>query len=390
MATTTKFFETRQGAALVKHTLLASYIRLFVNKLGSTHPVVHYLDGYAGPGVYDDGTAGSPALAVQVNDLVASIRDLRVTFVEKESKSADALKRFISTTSLDAKVYRADLADVFDQVLERCSKQPLLAFLDPFGLTISFEHILALLNRGAPTDVLMNVSLSALRRNAGHLTTTSTNSKYLESAATIVERMDRSLGGNWWQAVWRETSEDKRGEALAHGYAAKLRAAQPGYGYFILPVSDRWDGPPAFYLMLLTRHRDGLWNFNEFMSSANEKLREHALARGALVPELFEPAARYDEILQRNILVLLNVHTAFKVSNCLSEVYGEVVGFARATHVRAAVKALVASEMVTAKDEKGREGGKGDVDRMTIRRGAAWIPLGSKSLDWILAPNAAV
>ena len=341
-----------------------------MNKLGSTHPVVHYLDGYAGPGVYGDGTPGSPALAAQVGDLVAHIRDVRVTFVEKERANAEALASFVESTQLNASVHHAELSDVIDKVLDTCQGAPLLAFLDPFGLAVGFDQLVKVANRKAPTDILVNVSLSALRRNAGHLTTTSSNAQYLRSSAKIVERMDSALGGDWWRSVWLNAGTDtSRGSALAHGYANHCLRRMPGFGYFILPVADRWDGPPAFFLMLLTRHPDGLWNFNEFMSTANEKLRQYSLENCQLLPELFDPNDRYIEVVRRNILGLLDVYPSFQTWQCVGGLLGEVEGFARTTHLRAAIKSLVAEDLARARDQKGREGGKGDVDSMTITRG---------------------
>jgi three-Cys-motif partner protein len=64
---TESFFETKQPAAVLKHELLRRYLRVYVQKTGSTSKDgrVAYLDAYAGPGFYDDGSAGSPAIAVE-------------------------------------------------------------------------------------------------------------------------------------------------------------------------------------------------------------------------------------------------------------------------------------------------------------------------------------
>ncbi len=66
----TKFFEERQGAAVLKHAILEQYLPLFVAKPGKFAPEhrVAYVDAYAGAGVYDSGEPGSPALAVATTE----------------------------------------------------------------------------------------------------------------------------------------------------------------------------------------------------------------------------------------------------------------------------------------------------------------------------------
>ena len=137
------FFATPQGAAIMKHTVLKGYIRLFVNKLGSTHSTVHYLDGYAGPGVYGDGSGGSPKLAVDVATLVQEIRDLRCTFVEKDPLHAEALRDLLAVELPQATVIRGDLRDHVGSIAKACDDSPLLAFIDPFGLGLTYARAAA-------------------------------------------------------------------------------------------------------------------------------------------------------------------------------------------------------------------------------------------------------
>lgn len=61
------FFVSKKAAAVLKHALLDKYVVPFASKTGKHAPDgrVVYLDGYAGPGRYDDGTPGSPALILE-------------------------------------------------------------------------------------------------------------------------------------------------------------------------------------------------------------------------------------------------------------------------------------------------------------------------------------
>ena len=49
-----------------KHDLIVSYLKGFVKILGgSGKGIVYYVDGFAGPGIYDDRAKGSPIRAAE-------------------------------------------------------------------------------------------------------------------------------------------------------------------------------------------------------------------------------------------------------------------------------------------------------------------------------------
>lgn len=121
---------------------------------------------------------------------------------------------------------------------------PLFAFFDPFGLGVPFDMLTErILSRkrgqiGPATEVLLNFSLPGLRRNAGHLTSKSTDSRYLKARATLIERVDRTLGGDWWHSIW-ETDSKQREAAIVSGYVERLRSAAGGWGQATIPVRNR-------------------------------------------------------------------------------------------------------------------------------------------------------
>lgn len=84
------FFVRKKAAAVLKHGILNRYVVPFASKVGQDAPdgrVVH-LDGYAGPGRYEDGTMGSPALILEAAARVADFRRLECYFVERGRKTS--------------------------------------------------------------------------------------------------------------------------------------------------------------------------------------------------------------------------------------------------------------------------------------------------------------
>jgi hypothetical protein len=87
--------------------------------------------------------------------------------------------------------------EVLDDVLRAGRGCPLFLFLDPCGLGIPYERLIALLRnerqaQWPPKEILMNFSLEALRRIAGHVGSELGSEKSMG-------RLDEALGGDWWR-----------------------------------------------------------------------------------------------------------------------------------------------------------------------------------------------
>lgn len=332
----TTFFAERQGAAIIKHGVVGRYLRYFTNKTGSRSPGgrVAYVDGYAGPGVYDDGNPGSPELAAKVFDLVDGIRDLECFFVERDPEQCATLVEHISPRMPSAVIRCGSMEDHVDEILDLYAGLPMLAFIDPFGLGISDEALTRLATRKEPTDLIVNVSLSAVRRHAGHLT----SQKQYPAKQTFIDNLDVALGGDWWQEIWLGEAEDAA-DIICQEYCSRLSSLR---GATIWErVRDRWEGPTAFYLLLITGHIDGLWGFNEFMSLAHEELRD-ADPTALTDAELLLPyGPQWIDSIKNNVRgLLVGEPNGFVISESMDGVYGDTLGFAREKHVRAALREL--------------------------------------------------
>lgn len=326
-----EFFLERQGAAILKHGVLGRYLRYFASKTGRYAPGnrVVYVDGYAGPGLYADGNAGSPLIAAQVHDLVDNIRELDCTFVEADPDHAAQLEEALADAMPDARVFCGEMETHIGSILRRSQGLPMLAFIDPFGLGLSFHALERLTTRQQPTDIILNVSLSAVRRFAGHLT----SPKSYRAKAAFVEKLDVALGGDWWQQMWIDTRD---ADAICNEFCHRC-ASLRGYAMWT-DIHDRWGGPTVFYLLLISGHPDAHEGFIEFMSLANDELRE-ADPRVLSDDELLLPLKdEWISTIARN--VEQNAEGgSFVVRDRIGDLYGSTLGYARKTHLRAAIKA---------------------------------------------------
>lgn len=338
------FFGAKQPAAVLKHELLARYLRVYVQKTGSTSKDkrVSYIDGYAGPGTYDDGTPGSPAVAVETAAAVRGAHDrIDGYLIEREKPSADALTTYLQNEGLAWPVFRGEVEAVLPGLLDSIDPATsLFVLLDPFGLGVPMNLLHRVLSRtSAPTEVLLNFSYPGLRRNAGHLTST----KEYKARSTLVANVDATMGGDWWQSIWLSGAEDRNRQILL-GYLDRVRKVQAGrWGYWAIPVSDRWMGPPDYTLIQFTRHNDGKWLFHEALSNSLEVYRRFCFEYSGQMD--FEPlvdreAEWVTEITSNLERMLAAQPNGFVVQSHLREIFGEAVGVAREKYLRRAIKAL--------------------------------------------------
>jgi hypothetical protein len=133
-----------------------------------------------------------------------------------------------------------------------------------------------------------------------------------------------------------------------------------------VPVRNREHQEPRYYLILLSRHPDGLWEFGEAVSNALKEWRKFIdEAEFGPAETLFDWESHLSDTwtteIARNLQTLIAKGVApFEVRDRYEDVMGETLGQARSTHIRAAVKQLYANGQ-TATD------GKGEVDTMLIR-----------------------
>ncbi len=374
------FFDEPQGAAVFKHALLRAYLPPFVSKTGSRsgHKVA-YLDAFAGAGAYEDGSPGSPQVALDTAEALSGIRELLCLFVESDKGNFESLSALIEQSPVagTAKAMRGDVSDYLDEVLRQVAGLPLFAFVDPFGLGVPFADLTGKLCRrtawvsgrrvGPATEVLVNFVHAGVYRNASKITLRSSDRVQRRNAAAVVERVNSTLGGEWWQEIWRSgAATDELVAKIRNAYADRVvAAAGGGWRHFTVQVKDSWKGKPVYDLILFTQHEQGLWVFNEATSLARKEFREFCKADS--VPTLWDAEEDWIPILTQNVHRLLRRGQSIQVIQEIEAIYGSTLGFARGTHLRKALHKL---------DRLGAlaEPPKGDFDNMVVRPNPRGLP----------------
>ena len=363
------FHRSKKSAAVLKHAIINSYVTPFASMTGSRSlgGRVAFIDGYAGPGRYDDGAEGSGAMLLRHANALASLpRQLETHFVEKDATTVAKLRQVVASEGMGlvTTVSDGDISVELPKLLDAAAGIPLLAYLDPCGLIIPFEQVVSIFERPgdpAPTEALINLT-AGLRRFGGMLT----SEKAVEAS---LQRIDDVCGGSWWRDVWLEHGDDTTAaeEAVVEGYAARLRERVKGTGTWTIDVRPRADLKPVYYLVFATRHAAGMIMFGESVTlglQAWRKAQAQEGALGTLAEESWEDDGKAQEAILKEewisaLVARLEVELAkgepFRIVDRADEVLRtDLAGSVRGLHLRAAIDRLH-KDGKTSTDPKGKK-----------------------------------
>ncbi len=219
---------TRDAHTAAKHDLLRRYLGAWLPILFTTHPKVTYAEGFAGPGIYADGEAGSPIIALEV---VASHLDLLrvhpshrldVLFVEEHRGRQQRLIAELASArerlpELPANVVvhppaRHDCALALPGLLTAVNAwgSPMLVVLDSFGGPDIRYTLLQQVAGSYAGEVLVTYGPAFLTRHGENPTHTASG--------------DAAFGSTDWQGVFAQPS-DRKWAFLVDQYRQTLRRA---------------------------------------------------------------------------------------------------------------------------------------------------------------------
>jgi three-Cys-motif partner protein len=166
-----------------KHLLLKKYLDAWFPILGKHHGRITYIDGFAGPGEYEDGEAGSPIIAIEAakahvarGTLPANV-NINFIFVEAEPEYADHLRSRLNALTIPDQfkvgVIAGQFADVIGSILDKLEKEkkliaPTFAFVDPFGFSGIPFSLMARILGNPRCEVFVNIMVEFINRFLEH------------------------------------------------------------------------------------------------------------------------------------------------------------------------------------------------------------------------------
>jgi len=243
-----------------KHEILRQYLNAWFPILGSQHERVVFLDGFAGPGIYEDGEPGSPIIALRT--LLEHAFFPRMScqfaffFLENRRNRYDSLVEQLAAFTrtrggLPPNVTVTHQRTTFEQAAsglvddlqqQRTRLAPTFAFVDPFGFT------------GAPIELISR--LLAFDRCEVFFNFMYNRVNQFLAAGRITAHLDGLFGTrNYLQACELDTAARKR---FLHDLYKRQLHDVGGFTYVRSFEMVTRDGHTAYFLFYGTRSLTGL------------------------------------------------------------------------------------------------------------------------------------
>lgn len=227
-------------------------------------PEILYVDGFAGPGAYEGGEAGSPIIALDTAlkfkpPLSAKIHFL---FVEERVDRADHLRQQVAQRTLPPNfnvgveggvTFQAAFTRLFPSFVRSGRLIPTFAFIDPFGWTgAPFSLVKQILSHRS-CEVFVNFMYEEINRFIGH--------------PDQVANFDSFFGIDDWKRCVGESEPRTRNRCLQDLY---LRQLHTGAAYVRSFEMSNARDVTDYYLFYATSGLLGLKKMKEAMWKADE------------------------------------------------------------------------------------------------------------------------
>lgn len=271
------FFKTKREWSKTKDDILSKYLTPYLQKIFALRKPVCYVDCFAGKGVFEDKSVGSPLIAIdKINAAIAqSAYDTSVYSYFIELNYADELKENIKkqdTSKFQCKVISGKFEENIDTILSNHQNDTVFLYIDPYGIKAldvnkfnSFKS-----QRSKSVELLINFNTWGFFREACRVLKANFElneeiSDYLieyePSNNVDINELSSIVGGDYWIQI---VSEYKKGhinarvaeERISEGIASSFRKA---YKYVLnVPIKSNLDNAVTKYrLFHLTNHNKG-------------------------------------------------------------------------------------------------------------------------------------
>jgi len=261
---------------LIKHHILKKYLKEWFPILGrqKSFPRVIYIDGFAGPGIYEDGSPGSPIIAIQtaITHLQTLHASVDFTFIEFKQDRFKVLKEQVNiakqpivASDKNEKFKFNTLCGSFSDIMPKIVEEydtpknggfnAAFVFIDPFGYAGIPLKLIGEIMRHRSCEVLITFMYEEINR-------------FMADSGSDNAR-DELFGTVKWRECSQKLDKRERLNCLYDLYQSQLsQVANIKYirSFAMLTGNDKFD----YFLFFGTNKPEGLRVMKSAMWSANQ------------------------------------------------------------------------------------------------------------------------
>jgi three-Cys-motif partner protein len=289
-----RFFQQKRTWSWTKDSILATYLKPYLEKLKTRGERILILEPYAGPGVFESGERGSPLIIADIAEKVCPGQYKAIFGNIERLHHRDLTARLKVLIDKGAvETYHLPAEQLLDKLGPNLGRQTVFLYFDPFGLPPTFRCLDPFLNRQksfgvpAPTEILVNLPPSAIFRVAA---TDAASTKMTRQIKSLQNHLSQSLGnGYYWREVLARNDllSEEQAELIYNEYRTRIKKTLPFSG--MCPIREHDGAAIKYYMTFFSGHPDALRIYNDNMRSALRRGMYDAATRRLSLLEDVEP-----------------------------------------------------------------------------------------------------
>lgn len=265
------FFADKRPWSVIKDQVLGSYITPYMAKVNKLGKKILLIDGFAGPGVFEDGKAGSPMILCAAAEKFAN-NNYQAIFVNKKLEFHTKLRNVLEKAGYNKSTLTVlgDTLEILPTLPALLSDQTVFLYLDPFGPTGSpFSLIEPFLRRNTnySTEIVIMMHMPAMHRFASWKAVNEGRENE-DQIQKNLQKMNETFGDeNWKSIMWRsDISAEEKEFALIKSYQNKLSTYLPYTGS--CPVREGYNTRIKYFIVFASRHPHAMVLMHDAMMRA--------------------------------------------------------------------------------------------------------------------------
>lgn len=320
-----KFFKSKNNWSVIKDRLLGGYLPQYFQKVLLTRRPIYYVDCFAGMGKFDDGSPGSPCIALQIRDECMNKTSIQsgqidTCFIDLNYASELAMNIAEYTNANGyPKIVSGRYEDEIEHLLASKKGVNVFLYIDPYGIKALdsglFDKFAAYGFKSI--EMLINMNSFGFFRDACRvLSVDYQNDEALRDLDDIVEYdptevddtyqsknlLNGIAGGDYWQAIVKDYQAGR-----INGYQAEMRFSteykqrlRQKYTYVLdMPIRMKPGQRPKYRMIHVSNHEHGCILMADNMASRSDELFIDIQQHGQL--SLFEQNLENEFVNEKEI-----------------------------------------------------------------------------------------